>query len=125
MKKRKLLGTVTIIAAIPALGFILFFISKYNAPLYHWFVVEKMMIGFCSIIGGILLWRGHKWGYRLSTIGWAVILYASIMSLYVAFQPEVNEQLKITMMSKDIIYLLVGIPILSILIRDIIKTRTV
>lgn len=123
MKKRKLLGSLTVIAAIPALGFMMFFLVVYNASLMHWLVIEKIIIGFTCILGGVLLWQGHKWGYRLSIIGWMVILYVSFSSIYVAFQPETNEHLRLAMFSKDAIYLTVGLPALVILIRDMIKTK--
>ena len=122
MKKRKILGTLTIIASLPALGFMLFFLVIYKAPFTHWLIIEKIVIVFSCIIGGILLWQGHKWGYRFSTIGWMMILYVSLSSVYVAFQPATKEHIRLAMFVKDAIYLSVGLPALVILVRDMIKT---
>lgn len=88
----------------------------------HWFVIEKLVIVFSCIIGGILLWKGTKWGYQLSTIGWLVILYASIMSIYVAFQPDTNEAARFTMIVNGL-FIVIGIPVVVILMRDIIAKQ--
>jgi len=124
MKKRKFLGSLTIMAAIPSLAFVIFFTTVYEASITHWFVIEKLVIIFSCIIGGILLWKGTKWGYQLSTIGWLVLIYASIMSIYVAFQPDTKEALRFTMFITDGLFIAVGIPAVVILVRDIMATIT-
>jgi hypothetical protein len=110
-------------AAIPSLAFVIFFMTVYAAPITHWFVIENLVIVFSCVIGGILLWKGTKWGYQLSAIGWLVILYASIMSIYVAFQPETKEATRFTMFVKDGLFVALGIPVVVILIRDIITRK--
>lgn len=123
MKKRRFLSSLTIIAAIPSFAFVIFFTTSYDAPLTHWFVIEKLVIVFSCIIGGVLLWKGSKWGYQLSVVGWLVILYASIVSIYVAFQPATKEAARFTMFIKDGLFLTIGIPVFFILVRDIITRK--
>jgi len=122
MEKRKLLGSLTIIAAIPFLGFIIFFFSVYNI---NWFLIENIAIViFCSV-GGKLLWRSSKWGYRLSAIGWAILLFDSVTSVFAVLLTEITTQARTILITKDIIYLLIGIPADFILIRDMMKERKV
>jgi hypothetical protein len=109
-------------AAIPSLVFVIFFTTVYEAPITHWFVIEKLVIIFCSIIGGILLWKGTKLGYQLSAIGWLGILYASIMSIYVAFQPDTKGALRFTMLINGL-FIATGIPAIVVLVRDIIARK--
>jgi hypothetical protein len=123
MKTRRFLSTLTFIAAIPSLIFVIFFTKTYGAPLPHLFFLEKLFIVFSCIIGSILLWKGTKWGYKLSTIGWLVILYGSITSIYVAFQPDTKEATRYAMIAKDGLFLAIGIPVIVILIHDIIRKK--
>ena len=116
MKKRKLLGSLTIIAAIPALAFALFFIISYKAKITNFLVIEKIVIVICCSIGGLLLWQGKRWGYGLSAIGWLLILYTSIYSIY-------NVATRSDMLLQSGIFVAIGIPVFVILIRDIIGRK--
>ena len=116
MKKRKLLGSLTIISAIPALAFALFFTISYKASITNILVVEKMVIVICCFIGGLLLWQGKRLGYGLSAIGWLVILYTSTYSIY-------NVATRSAMLLQSGIFLAIGIPVFVILIRDIIGRK--
>ena len=116
MNKRKLLGLLTIIAAIPPLAYALFFIIRYKAPITNILVVEKMVIVICCSIGGLLLWRGKRWGYALSAIGWLVILCTSIYGIY-------NIATRSDMLLQNGIFVAIGIPVFMILIIDIIGRK--
>ncbi len=116
MEKRKLLGSLTIIAAIPPLAYTLFFTIRYKAPITNILVVEKMVIVICCSIGGLLLWQGNKWGFGLSAIGWFVILCTSVYSIY-------NIATRSDMLLQNGIFVAIGIPVFVILIRDIIGRR--
>ena len=116
MNKRKLLGLLTIIAAIPSLAYILFFTIRYKASITNPLVMEKIVIViFCSI-GGLLLWQGKKWGFGLSAIGWLVILYTSIYGIY-------NIATRSDMFLQNGIFVAIGIPVFVILMRDIIGRK--
>ena len=116
MKKRPVLGTLTVLAAIPQILFIAMFILIYNPPITHWMIWEKITVGLCCMIGGILLWQGKIWGYYISAIGWGLLLFISIGGLF-AF---------ISSASQPYYYyfnLLLGFPIFVFLIRDVFKAR--
>lgn len=123
MIKRQILGAVTILAALPGLLFILYFISSYNASLLHWLVIEKIITALFCFIGGGLLLKGNAWGYRLSLVGWILIIWASISSLLAAWQPVTSGQLQTNMFAKEAIYLAVGLPTVIILIREMIRIK--
>ena len=116
MKKRNLLGSLTVIAAIPSLAYALHFTINYKATITNLLVIEKMVIVVCCSIGGLLLWQGKRWGYVLSAIGWLVILYTSICSIY-------NVATRDDMLLQSGIFVAIGIPVFVILIRDIIGTK--
>jgi hypothetical protein len=123
--KTGFLSLLTIIAAIPSLGFVIFFMRVYDAPLTHWFIMENLVIVFSCFIGGVLLWKGKKWGYRVSEIGWLIILYRSFMSIYVAFLPDTKEVTRVPMFITNAIFIVVGITVLIALIGDIVKRKHV
>jgi hypothetical protein len=127
MKKRPFLGVVTVLSAVPFLLFLTYFTSQYQPPLAHWFVLEKVVISVLGIVGGVFLWRGNVWGYRVGLIAWALITLsslASLVSLYQASgQPDVVGRVATTWMSKDVIYILIAAPILYVLVRDLIERK--
>ena len=125
MKSRRIIGLITIIAAIPHIGFMIFFIFVYHASFVHWMFIEKILIGITSIPGGVLLWRESMWGHRLSIISWILILFASLSALYVGLFHTSNVNAQIVLLTKDIIVSSIGTITLFILVRDLIKFRTV
>lgn len=125
MKSRRIIGLITITAAIPHIGFMIFFIFANHASITHWIVIEKLLIGITSITGGVLLWREGVWGHRLSIISWTLILFASLSALYVGLFHTSNVNAQIVLLTKDIVVSLIGTITLFILVRDLIKLRIV
>ena len=125
MKKRKITGLITILAAIPRIGYILFFVTHNPAFLIHWVVIEKLLIATACILGGIFLWRGSIWGYRFSVLGWVMILWASASNIYVALAPSTNDNLSTIMLSNDMISSILCLTILSMLLGDILRIRKI
>ena len=125
MRHRKITGIITVTAAIPNIGFMFLFIFLYHASFVHWMVIEKFLIGITCILGGFLLCRGDIWGYRFSIIGWILILWSSISSLYVAIFHTTNANLQSVMFIKDIIFSLFSSTILFILFSDMIRLRKI
>lgn len=37
--------------------------------------------GLCGAVGGILIWRGIKWGYYLTLITWLYLIVVSILTI--------------------------------------------
>ena len=127
MKKRPLLGAVTVVAAIPFVVFLAYFTTQYQPPLAHWFVIEKAVVGISGIVGGVLLWYGNLWGYRLGLIAWVLITLSAMISLVSLFEvsgkPEVNGLVTTAWASKDTLYIIVATPVLYVLVRDLIDAR--
>ncbi|MEW6647002.1 MAG: hypothetical protein AB1450_07370 [Pseudomonadota bacterium] len=126
MAKRPFLGFVTVAAGAPFLAFLVYFVSRYDPPLFHWFVWEKLLIVLLSLSGGVLLWRGDTWGYRFSAIAWFLILLGSISSLVALFQlfgsPDVTDALAKVWVAKDIFYLPLGVSAIYLLVRDLLRS---
>lgn len=126
MRKRPFLGALTVLLAIPSLLFLAYFTSWYQPPLSHWFVLEKAVISISGVIGGVLIWRGSAWGYRLGIVAWGLAMFSalsSLVSLYQASgQPDVNESLLTIWISKDVVYTLIAAPVLYVLVRNILKS---
>jgi len=125
MRIRRIIGLITIIAAIPHIGFMIFFIYAYHASFTHWMLIEKFLIGITSILGGALLWREGVWGHRVSIISWILLLFASLSALYVGLFHTSNANAQIVLLTKDILISSIAMIILFILVRDLIKLRTV
>ena len=71
------------------------------------------------------MWKGHKWGYRFSGIGWLILIFVSVTSILAALQPETSERLKAMMYAKDSLYLIIGVPAIYIIVRDMIYSKRV
>jgi len=127
MRKRPFLGAVTVLAAIPFLVFLAYFTSQYQPPLAHWFVLEKAVVSISGIVGGVLLWRGNMWGYRVGLIAWALITLSALASLVSLYQasgtPDVSGTVATIWASKDVIYILIAAPVLYVLVRDLLERR--
>lgn len=123
MKKRPFLGALTVLLAIPSLLLLVYFAAQYKPPLAHWFVLEKVVISVSSVIGGVLLWRGSVWGYRISVIAWGLAVISSLASLVSLYQASaqsgITESLQTIWMSKDVVYIFIASPVLYILAHDI------
>lgn len=120
-------GYGAVSGTVPVIPDLLHFTSQYQPPLAHWFVLEKVVISVLGIVGGVFLWCGNVWGYRVGLIAWALIILsslASLVSLYQASgQPDVAGRVTTTWISKDVIYILIAVPVLYVLARDLIERR--
>lgn len=115
------------LSAVPFVLFLVYFTSQYQPPLLHWFVLEKTVISISAVVGGVLLWRGKKWGHQAGIIAWALVTFTSlwsVASLYLASgQPGITQPVITTWISKDVIYLLIAIPVLYVLICDLFQAK--
>ncbi len=82
MKKRKIIGLLTILAGLPGLGGILLLDRLDSYPTAAVIVVVNAIVirGICGTFGGILIWRGSKWGYYLCLITWLYLIVVSILT---------------------------------------------
>lgn len=82
MEKRKIIGILTVLIAFPYLFLSVVLIGRYDFPIIHWFILEKLSIVAFGIIGGVLLWNGRRIGYILSTIAWIIVFAESSSTFY-------------------------------------------
>jgi len=126
LKKRRILGIITVLAAMPALAFLGYFVLTYSPPISHWLIWEKVAIGFFCLIGGIMLWKGKLWGYVFSALGWGLLLFVH-SSILIAFYTGLDK-LKFTIYFAkvwlSVIFIISGSLIIFILLRDILKKGT-
>jgi hypothetical protein len=127
MSKRPFLGAITFLAAAPFLLFLIYYSSRYEPPFMHWLVLEKFAVAASGVVGGVLLWRGSVWGYRLGLVAWTLATVSSASSLLawyqVSRQPHVSELLTAIWLSKDAAYILIAAPTTYILIRDLFERK--
>jgi hypothetical protein len=127
MAKRPFLGFITVVVGIPFLAFLIYFVSRYEPPLLHWFVWENALIVVSSLIGGLLLWQGNVWGYRLSAFAWLLVVFASLSSLVALFQSsgssDVTDALAKLWMGKDLVLLVIGALATYPIVRDLLQTK--
>ncbi len=83
MKKRKIIGLLTILAGLPGLGGFWLIGQLDNFPLLATVIVFNAIFfrGICGTVGGILIWRGSKWGYYLTLITWLYLIVVSVLTL--------------------------------------------
>jgi uncharacterized membrane protein len=83
VNKFKITGLLTFIAGVPGLGG--FWLIGYlgNFPLAAKIIVINAIFfrGICGTLGGILIWRGSKWGYYLTLISWIYLVVVSFLTL--------------------------------------------
>ena len=123
MTIRKIIGLITIAAAVPHIGFLFYFVFIYHASMVSWTVIEKILITFTCISGGALLWSGGIWGYRISIIAWILLLFVSFSSLYVTIFHTPIEEFQAVLLTRDAIISSFGCIILFILLRDLINFK--
>ncbi|MEK6224389.1 MAG: hypothetical protein N2A97_05965 [Thermodesulfobacteriales bacterium] len=83
MKKRKIIGLLTILAGLPGLGGFWLIGQLDTFPLLATVIVFNAIFfrGICGTVGGILIWRGSKWGYYLTLITWLYLIVVSVLTL--------------------------------------------
>lgn len=79
----KAVGLVTVIAGLPGLGALMLIglFPDFPTPAKMVVINSFVLRGLCGTVGGILLWRGSKWGYYLSIIAWLYLTVVSVLTL--------------------------------------------
>jgi hypothetical protein len=134
VKKRKIIGLLTILAGLPGLGGLLLLDRLDSYPSAAVIVVVNAIVirGICGTFGGILIWRGSKWGYYLSLVTWLYLVAVSILTFTQLYDSGV-------LLSFDFLkehysrfgrpFLLsflkvfFGLPILYIILNDLLRTH--
>jgi len=129
MKKRQFIGFMTILAGLPGLGGLLLLLNDIGEINFTLIMVILAVLcrGFCGVAGGVLLWRGNKLGYQLSTVAWGFMVIVAFMAFYqlftgpyfTSFEFTSENKLFWSVFGKSAGKLLWGIPFLYIMIRDL------
>ncbi len=135
MRKRKLIGLITIIVGLPGLGG-LWLIGQLDAfPFSATIVVMNAIFfrGICGVAGGALIWRGSKWGYYLVLLCWLYLIVVSMLTIIQLYNNglvlsyEFLEQ-NYSAIGKpfliSVLKIVVGIPIVRIALKDLLKSHT-
>lgn len=80
---RILIGIITILAGLPALGGFYLLYRWSNPPTGVLIVIVNAVLfrGFCGTIGGVLLLLRRKWGYYLTALSWLYMITVSFMTV--------------------------------------------
>ena len=127
-------SVITFIAALPGLGALMLVGLFAEFPLPAKMVVLNSFIlrGVFGTVGGVLLWRGSKWGYYLSIITWLYLITVSVLTisdlfdkgmvLSTAFQAEhFNEFGRV--FSRSMLKIVLGVPIVYLLFNKLGQAR--
>jgi len=130
----KLAAFLTVAAALPSLGGLLLIGKLENLPVAATVVVVNSLIfrGTCGILGGILLWRGSRWGYYLSLIAWLYLVTVSLLTLWdlhgkglvlsLSFLQE-NYSAFGRPFARSLIQVVLGLPIIYVIFKDLGRRR--
>jgi len=87
--------------------------------------------GLCGTAGGVLIWRGSKWGYYLTLITWLYLVVVSILTITELYNSGI--MISYGFLSENystfgrrflysVLKLAAGLPIIYILFNSILKT---
>jgi hypothetical protein len=87
---RILIGIITILAGLPALGGIYLLYKWSNPPTGVLIVIVNAVLfrGFCGTIGGGLLLLRRKWGYYLTALSWLYMITVSFMTVIKLYRSD-------------------------------------
>jgi len=74
---------LTVLAGLPGLGGFWLLGRLGDFPVAATIIVINAIFfrGLCGVVGGILIWRGSKWGYYLTLITWLYLVVVSILTI--------------------------------------------
>lgn len=130
----KAVGLITIVAGLPGLGALLLIGMFSDFPLAAKMVVINSFVlrGLSGVVGGILLFRGSRWGYYLSLIAWLYLVTVSVLTILDLFDkglaltfsflqenyPEFGRPL-----IRSLIKIILGVPIIYYIFKSLGKNR--
>ena len=80
---RILIGIITILAGLPALGGIYLLYKLTDLPTGAVIVIVNAIVfrGICGTAGGVLFWRRSRWGSYLTALSWLYMITVSFMTI--------------------------------------------
>ena len=134
MKKQRIIGILTIIAGLSGLGgfWLIGQLDKFPTPAKVIVVNSIFFRGICGTLGGILIWRGNRWGYYLTLICWLYLIVVSVLTLvqlhdnglvvsYEFLEQNYSSFGRPFLISA--IKIIAGVPIVHIVIKNLLATH--
>lgn len=130
----KAVGLLTIVAGLPGLGAVMLIGMFPDFPLPAKMVVVNSFVlrGLCGIIGGILLWRGQRWGYYLTLAAWLYLVTVSILTIMDLFDKGLILSFQFLQenypafgrpFARSVVKLVLGAPIIYFVFKEMNKHR--
>ena len=132
MKKRKFIGLFTIVAGLPGLAGLWLIGQLGDLPLAAKVIVFNAIFfrGICGSVGGILIWRGGKWGYYLCLITWLYLVVVSVLTIFQLYNSGLS--ISFDLLDQDysnfgrpflisLLKIVFGIPIIYIIFNDFLS----
>ena len=119
MTRHPVLGAFTILVALVPLLFVAIFVGVHDAPLTHWFVIQRLVLFAALVIAGALLLVGHRHGYVVALTAWTLRTIDSIAGVVVLW-PAPDYWYAA---AQDFFYLGAGVPILVFLTHRMRQLR--
>ena len=131
MKKRRTVGFLTILVGLTGLGGLSLLGQLGSFPLAAKVIVFNSIFfkGACGTLGGILIWRGSKWGYYLTLLCWLYLIVVSLLTLiqlhnngieisYGFIEENFSNFGRPFLIS--LVKIVIGVPIIHMVIRDLL-----
>ncbi len=124
---------MTVLAGLPGLGGLWLLGLLSNFPLAATIIVINAILfkGLCGVVGGILIWRGSKWGYYLTLITWIYLIVVSILTIIQFYNNGIEFSYAFLVENYSsygrrfiysIVKIIVGVPIVYLVLNIILKS---
>lgn len=130
----KAVGLITIVAGLPGLGALLLIGMFPDFPLAAKMVVINSFVlrGLSGVVGGILLFRGSRWGYYLTLVAWLYLVTVSMLTLTGLMDKGLIISLSFLQenysdfgkpFARSIIKIILGVPIIYYIFKSLGKNK--
>lgn len=134
LKKQRIIGLLTILAGLPGLGGFWLIGQLDNYPPMAAIIIFNSIFfkAVCGIVGGVLIWRGRRWGYYLTLIAWLYLIVVSVLTLSQLYNNGIVLSLSFleenyTTFGRpflmSMLKILFGIPIAHIVLNSLLKAH--
>lgn len=136
MKKQRIIGFITILAGLPAVGGLWLIGQLESFPPTATIIVINAIVfrAICGTVGGILIWRGSRWGYYLTLACWIYLILVSLLTLIQLYDNgivisygflEQNYSSFGRPFLLSVLKIVFGIPIVHVVINSLFRARKI
>jgi len=133
VKKRKIIGILTVLAGLPGLGGFWLIGILSDFPIAATIIVIDAILfrGLCGVAGGILIWRGSKWGCYLTLVTWVYLVLVSILTIIQLYNNGIEFSYAFLVENYSsygrrfiysIVKIIAGVPIIYLVLNSILKS---